>query len=434
MNLFGVLKETVTPALRLKTALFVSETPEKTQKALEALFPTVTGGLLKRASTEAGLSHVYRTLQKPEFDKNLIETFPQLIESPDRLSQLAVYGNSLVSQLLPDKKSSIANMISSYAKVRNSSATNLLGLATPLVLSALRREMTTRNLDVQGLGSLLADHREPWLNSLPEGIHDKLFEVLGIDDWHGMDAALRNSGVAVQRRATAAAAAAVKVPPTKAATPPPVVIADEEEEETAGVNWGRWLIALVVLAGLAGGTYWYLNRPEPEVSAETDPLAAAAPAAVTDTLTQTDSSLSRPSAAPTLSDSVKAIPTPSTPTGAPEFVAQMDTYLKDTKAASGRTFTLDKITFAAGDFIPTPESLPAIEALGKLLKDYPRLQLKLIGYVAADAVDARKLSNKRANAIKTRLLALGIDNLRLDASGLGTAAGKTQVDAQVIHR
>ncbi|MBC7890674.1 MAG: DUF937 domain-containing protein [Sphingobacteriaceae bacterium] len=432
MNLFGVLKETVTPALRLKTALFVSETPEKTQKALDALFPTVTGGLLKRASTEAGLSHVYRTLQKPEFDKNLIETFPQLIESPDRLSQLAVYGNGLVSQLLPDKKSSIANMISSYAKVRNSSATNLLGLATPLVLSALRREMTNRNLDVQGLGSLLADHREPWLNSLPEGIHDKLFEVLGIDDWHGMDAALRNSGVAVQRRATAAAAAAVKVPPTKAATPPPVVV-DEEEEETSGVNWGRWLVPLVVVAVIGGGAYWYLNRPEPETT-ELDPLASATPPPVTDTLARADTSTSRPAVAPTLSDSVKAIPTPLTPMGAPEFVAQMDSYLKDAKAVSGRTFTLDKITFADGNFIPTPESLPAIEALGKLLKDHPRLQLKLVGYVAADSVDARKLSNKRANAIKTRLLALGIDNLRLDASGLGTAAGKTQVDAQVIHR
>lgn len=431
MNLFGVLKETVTPALRLKTALFVSETPEKTQKALDALFPTVTGGLLKRASSEAGLSHLYRTLQKPEFDKNLIETFPQLIESPDRLSQLAVHGNSLVSQLLPDKKSSIANMISSYAKVRNSSATNLLGLATPLVLSALRREMTTRNLDVQGLGSLLADQREPWLNSLPEGIHDKLFEVLGIDDWHGMDAALRNSGAAVQRRATAAAAAAVKVPPTKAATPPPVVLADEEEEEAAGVNWGRWLIALVVLAGLAGGAYWYLNRSEPETT-EVDPLASATPpAAITDTLARADSSVT---SAPVLSDSVKAVSTPSAMAGAPEFVAQMNSYLNDARAASGRTFTLDKISFANGDFIPTPESLPAIEALGKLLKDHPRLQLKLVGYVAADSVDARKLSNKRANAVKTRLLALGIDNLRLDASGLGTAAGKTQVDAQVIHR
>ncbi len=430
MTLFGVLKETVTPALRLKTALFVSETPEKTQKALDALFPTVTGGLLKRASTEAGLSHLYRTLQKPEFDKNLIETFPQLIESPDRLSQLSVYGNSLVSQLLPDKKSSIANLVSSYAKVRNSSATNLLGLATPLVLSALRREMTNRNLDVQGLGSLLADQREPWLNSLPDGIHDKLFEVLGIDDWHGMDAALRNSGAAVQRRATAAAAAAVKVPPTKATTPPPPVVADEEEEETAGVNWGRWLIPLVVLAVLGGGAYWYLNRPEPEAP-ESDPLAATAPPTAADTLARADSSTS---IAPALSDSVKATPTPLTTAGAPEFLAQMSAYLNDAKAASGRTFTLDKITFANGNFIPTAESLPAIEALGKLLKDHPRLQLKLVGYVAADSVDARKLSNKRANAIKTRLLALGIDNLRLDASGLGTVAGKTQVDAQVIHR
>jgi outer membrane protein OmpA-like peptidoglycan-associated protein len=431
MNLFGNLKDTLPPALRAKLAQFVGESPEKTGKALDGLFPTVAGGLLKRASTETGLDQLFRTLQRTDFDKPLLDTLPTLLESPERTTQLISSGNGLVSQLLPDKKSSIATMISSYAKVRNSSATSLLGLTMPLVLATLRRETVERNLDVQGLGSLLADQREAWLGTIPEGLADKLFEVLGIDNWHGMDAALRNSGVAVQRRASAAIAS--KATPVKMATPPLVV--EEPEEEASGVKLSRWLIPTLALVALGGGAYWYLNRPQTtESDAETEPVAEQV-TPVSDTLARADSA----SRVPMLTDTSKKASPPATPPPAPtnqdNFIGLFNDYLKDPAAKPGRTFTLHGVKFSPAASMYTAESGAAIAQLAQVMKANPKVQIKLIGYAAeGDTLDNKRLSTKRANNIKSTLIESGINFIRIDAAGLGNTAGTSRIDVQVIHR
>jgi outer membrane protein OmpA-like peptidoglycan-associated protein len=433
MNLFSTFKESIPAAIRLMAAQHVGETPEKTQKALDALSATVTGGLLKRASTETGLDQLYRTLQKPASDTALLENLPSLLDSPERTSQLIAYGSGLVSQLLPDKKSSIATMISTYAKVRNSSATSLLGLMMPLVLATLRREVTDRHLDVQGLGGLLADQREAWLATVPEGLADKLFEVLGIDNWHGMEAALRTSGAAVQRRASSAAIP--KVPtPTKTATAP---VVEELDEEPSGANWGRWVIPAVAVAALAGGAYWYFNRPQTtEPEAEPQPTVSEQAAPARDSVARADSaSLPATRSASAVADSAKAAPPPTaSPTAASGFAAQMDAYLK-TPGAAGRTFLLDGVKFGPAASMYTPESEAAIGELVKLLQTYPKLQIKLIGYAAEGAaVDNKRLSSKRANNIKSKLIESGINFIRIDAVGLGAVAGNSHIAVQVIHR
>lgn len=428
MNLFGTLKETLPPALQAKIAHLVGESPEKTGKALDGLFPTVAGGLLKRASTETGLDQLHRTLKKPDFDRQLLDTLPTLLDSPERTSQLISFGNGLVSQLLPDKKSSIATMVSSYAKVRNSSATSLLGLVMPLVLATLRRETVERNLDVQGLGSLLADQREAWLGTIPEGLADKLFEVLGIDNWQGMDAALRSSGLAVQRRASAAIAAKTAAP-VKTAAPP---VAEELEEEATGVNWGRWLIPLVAVAALGGGAYWYLNRPQTtETDAETDPVAEQV-TPVSDTLARADSA----SRVPLPADTARKAALPATASaGQDDFIGLLNAYLNDPAGKPGRTFTFHGVKFTPAASMYTAESGAAIAQLAQVLKANPKVQIKLIGYAAeGDTLDNKRLSAKRANNIKSTLIQSGINFIRIDAAGLGNVAGSSRIDVQVIHR
>jgi len=427
MNLFGNLKENFSPALRARAAQFVGESSEKTGKALDGLIPTVAGGLLKRASTETGLDQLYRTLQKSDLDRQLLDTLPTLLDSTERTGQLTGFGNSLVSQLLPDKKSSIATMISSYAKVRNSSATNLLGLTMPLVLATLRRETVERNLDVQGLGSFLADQREAWLGSIPEGLADKLFEVLGIDNWHGMDAALRSSGAAVQRRASAAIAAKTVAPVKTAAPPPPV---EELDEESSGVNWGRWLVPLLAVVALGGGAYWYLNRPQ-STEPEAEPIAERV-APVSDTLARADSA-SRMATVPP-ADTARKAAAP-TPTAQDDFIGLLNAYLKDPAGKPGRTFTFHGVKFAPAASMYTAESGAAIAQLAQVMKANPKVQIKLIGYAAeGDTLDNKRLSTKRANNIKSTLIESGVNFIRIDAAGLGNTAGTSRIDVQVIHR
>lgn len=415
MNLFGALKDLITPEMRLKTALYVSENPEKTRLAFDSLLSTVAGGLMKRASTETGLDQLFRTLQKPETERNLLENLPQVFDSNERISQLAGYGNGLVSQLLPDKKSSIATMISTYVKVRNSSATNLLGLSMPIVLGVLRREVADRNLDVQGLGGLLADQRETWLSTVPAGLRDKLFEVLGIDNWQEMDAAMRSSGVAAQRRASVSVA---KVPTAKTA-PAPVV--EDLDEEARSDNWKRWALPVAALLILGGGVYWYLTRPQ-----ETTPVQEPS-TPVTEQPTPAGSTMER-------ADSrVRSAATTTTTDSSGVLTARLATYLLDGAAESGRTFALEGVTFTPKTAQLTANSEPVISELAEVMKKYPSVQIRLIGHTT-DVVTPKSLSLKRATAIKSRLIDAGINLIRVDASGSGNLANADRVDVKVVRR
>ncbi|MCY7350392.1 MAG: DUF937 domain-containing protein [Cytophagaceae bacterium] len=421
MNLFGTLKDLITPEMRVKTALFVSENPEKTRLAFDTLLTTVAGGLMKRASTETGLDQLFRTLQKSEAERHLLENLPQVLDSPERTSQLAAHGNGLVSQLLPDKKSSMATMISTYAKVRNSSATNLMGLAMPMVLAVIRREVVDRNLDVQGLGGLLADQRETWLSTVPTGLSDKMFEVLGIDNWQEMDAAMRSSGVAAQRRANAVVP---RTPTTKTA---PVPIVEDLDDEARSDNWKRWALPVIALAVLGGGVFWYLNRPENAEPTQEPTLPTEQVTPVSDTLAQADS-LSRPATTSATDSSVAAATSPAG--GA--LTSQLTAYLQ-TAAAPGRTFELAGVAFAPATAQLVSGSDQSINELAGVMKKNPFMQVRLIGY-ATDSVNAKAISLKRATTVKSRLVASGIDLIRVDAAGLGKAANVNRIEVKIVKR
>ena len=150
MNLFEELRELLLGEVASKAANIIGEREDKVKIALEGLVPTFVGGLMKRASNEAGATTLMNVVKKGNSEGSIIEQLDVLLKNKENFAGFVEKGNSVVSMLLPDKKSSIATMISQFAGVRNSSATALLSVVAPLVIGKLGSLVTAQNLDKTG--------------------------------------------------------------------------------------------------------------------------------------------------------------------------------------------------------------------------------------------------------------------------------------------
>lgn len=68
-----------------------------------------------------------------------------------------------------------------------------------------------------------------------------------------------------------------------------------------------------------------------------------------------------------------------------------------------------------------PESIPSIDKVAEVLKQYPKFRVGIEGHT--DSIDTEKynldLSNRRAAAVKKALLERGVDEKRMDSKGYG---------------
>jgi OmpA-OmpF porin, OOP family len=92
----------------------------------------------------------------------------------------------------------------------------------------------------------------------------------------------------------------------------------------------------------------------------------------------------------------------------------------------GKKFTDAKIVthginFDVNKAVIKPESMGTLNAIVQILKDNPEVKFEVGGHTDSDGDDAsnQKLSEQRANAVRTQLITMGIDAGRLSAKGYG---------------
>jgi len=93
------------------------------------------------------------------------------------------------------------------------------------------------------------------------------------------------------------------------------------------------------------------------------------------------------------------------------------------KPKSGTSVVLENIFFETGEYTLNEKSFVEIDKLYEFLKNNESLKVEISGHtdnVGSDASN-KKLSNDRAEAVKNKLMALGIAGARLSAIGHGSA-------------
>jgi OmpA-OmpF porin, OOP family len=434
MNLFGELKELLVGEVANKAANLLGEKEEKVKIAIEGLVPTFVGGLMKRASNEAGATTLMNVVKKGNHDGSIIEQLDDLLKNKESFAGFVEKGNSVVSMLLPDKKSSIATMISQFAGVRNSSATALLSVVAPLVIGKLGKMVTSQGLDKTGLANIILDQRSSLLDETPENLQPKMIDVLGLATF-----------MSEEIKPVQFATGSIKTNTTQTITPKKPVEnrevtysdKDYDGEESGSFTMPKWLLPTIGIAAVIGGLIYFgstydwgslrsSNTPEPVDTTQVEQVTNA---------TIDTTNLPKDTTVAKVDSAVKAI-VPSTKTmglslpngqkiDLPEgsFNYKFAKYLTDSTAKINQSFTFDNLNFESN--LPTlvAGSEKTVQDLAKIMTAYPRVQVKLTGYTdnTGDSLQNRKLSLKRAFAVKNMLVANGIQDLRIDFTGKGSS-------------
>lgn len=108
----------------------------------------------------------------------------------------------------------------------------------------------------------------------------------------------------------------------------------------------------------------------------------------------------------------------------PEFGVEnkLLTFIKSDKPVDKTTwFDFDRLTFETGAATLKPESQEQLKNIAEILKAYPAVNIKLGGYTdnTGNAASNLKLSQDRANSVRTELEKSGVDKDRLEAEGYG---------------
>ena len=433
MNLFEELRELLVREVATKVAVLIGEKEDKVKIALEGLVPTVVGGLMKRASNEAGATTLLNVVKKGSVNGNIIEQLDDLLTNRESFAGFVEKGNSVVSMLLPDKKSSIATMISQFAGVRNSSATALLSVVAPLVVGKLGSLVSSQGLDKTGLANVILDQKSILLDETPESLQPKMIDVLGLSTF-----------MSEEIKPVQFATGTIKTNTTQTITPKkpvenrPVTYSDKDydSEQSAGMTFPKWLLPaffiVIVLAGIGyfATTYdWSKLSGNSTVETDTSQSEQVTNAEIDttnlpkDTLTAKVDSTASPSTSAAKTTGINLPNGQKLDLVAGTFTYKFAKYLTDSSAKVNQSFILDNLNFESNTPNLVAGSDKTIQDLAKIMTAYPRVQLRVTAYTdnTGDSLQNRKLSLKRAFTVKNLLLANGIQDLRIDFTGKGSA-------------
>ena len=359
VNLIELAKGYLTPDIIQKAASFVGESEPGTQKAVNGIVPTLLAGLVNQASTSGGAEKLSRILDTGKYDGSALNNLSSLFSGGETTQKAVTQGKDILSSLFGNKTEGLIDQIARFAGLRTGSASSLLALILPLILSLLGRQRATIGQSPSALASLLGEQKGFLSGLLPAGIGS----LMG---WTGYES--------TRPRETTA------------------YVEPKRERE----SWFMPLLVLsaIVLAGLA----WLLSRPSP---VREIPVAERPATRMTD--------LSLPGG-------MKV----SVPEGSLNF--NLNQWLAaSTDTTVPKRFVFDHLNFETGSTKLTQDSIPTVNSLVAILKAYPVVVVRLEGHTdnTGDAAANKKLSLDRAVAVKEIMITGGIADARIGTDGYG---------------
>lgn len=257
-NLLELITDAIGSQITSQASSYLGESEKNTGSALSMLLPALLGGLTKQGSTADGAASLLKTLNGSDVDTSLLGNLAGLFSGGSRTDSLVSLGTQLVGSLFGEKAGTLASTVASLTGLKSSSSSNLLYMAAPLILSFLKKLVTSDNLDAKGLMSLLGDQK----GFLRGKIDKQLSGALGLGSFFDENDSIVRSKSSPER--------VVERDRKSTYVAPPV-----EEESSI---WSKILPWLVVLGGLGAALAMFRGCDKTQLQ---DPVSApAAPAAV----------------------------------------------------------------------------------------------------------------------------------------------------------
>jgi len=272
-NLVSVVMQFLTPDMIAKIASVLGLDRNVAQKTIAGAIPALLASLADVASTPNGARQLTNTLTQ---QSDSLENLKNLVGGAGQ-NLVADSGSNMLSGLFGGGTlDTMAQTIGKFAGIGEGTSKSMLGMLGPLVLGALGQQQRSMGLDASGLASLLTSQKDQIAAAIPSGLAGQLSPAGLID---GATGRLR-SGAAAASAAGSRIAEASERTVSRAGQ-----AATEAARSTAASQWPYWLVAAVVLGGLA----WFaLGRSGEDTVAQVSPPATTRTAPGTVGLAPTD--------------------------------------------------------------------------------------------------------------------------------------------------
>lgn len=378
-NLLDSFKDYITPELIGKAATMLGEEQSGVGKALSGIAPVILSGLLNKSSDASAMGNIFNQLSN--FDSGILNNLGGLLGGGNLAhNDPKDAAGNLMGSLFGAKVPAILNALGSFAGVKSSSVSSLLGLAGPAIMGLLSKRIKSDGLNISGLANLLMGEKSSIMSALPAG----LGSVLGFADLGG----------------ASSSRGAAYTPNTPDTTP-----------SGGGRNW--LLPLLLLAAALLGLIYAMKNCNTPKV----EPPKVEVPkveAPKIDTIKANVYAYMKKLAS---GFEIKG--------NKDGIESSLIAFIEDASKPVDKTtwFNFDRLTFRTGSAeIDMDKSKEQLTNIYEVLKAFPKVKLKIGGYTdnTGNEVDNMKLSLARAKATMAALEGMGVEKGRLSAEGYGS--------------
>ena len=400
-NLLEMAKSYFNNDLVNQASSSLGESESGIQKALSAIVPSVIGGMADKASTNDG-AFALSQMASDQNESGILDSIGSFLHH-DSNSSLLSKSSGMISSLFGGGQSNmLTSLISNFAGVKSSSVGSLLSMAVPTVLGLVGRHVKENNISASGLGTLLGSQKSAAMAALPAGFN--LSSITGN--------VTSNVGSTVHTATNTY---------------------NDVEENTGGGM--RWLLPLILLAGLAVAA-WYFFKDGCNKSDATHVSTNDTTSANTNTTTTMEMpKVTVDSVTGFVNYELGNLGDLTLPNGtvlkevtANGFENNLVNFLKsgtiDTVNKKANWFTIHDVQFVSGKTeYSSPKATAQISNVAEILKAFPNAVLKIGGYtdITGDAAKNKMLSQSRAEKLMKDIIAGGAAATQLkEAVGYGS--------------
>jgi outer membrane protein OmpA-like peptidoglycan-associated protein len=325
-------------------------------------------------------------------------------------------------------------MISKYAGVRNSSATMILGIVASICLDKLGKVVQNQGFDKLTLANYLLEQKNNLLDETPAELQPRMIDVLGLSVFMSQEIKPIQFAPAAPIKSASLQQTVVEKPVQEHK----VTYSNKnyEESESNGLgNIPKWLLpAVLIVAMLSGLGYFVITYDWKSLSSSSDGTTDSAQmeevtgAEIDTSSLPKDTSVSKIDTSAMVKDGALKTVSLDLPNGQKidladgSFVYTIAKYLTDSSAKVNRVFTFDHLSFEPNTAALTLGSDKTVTDLAKVMQAFPRAQVKLTAYTdnTVDSLQSKRLSARRAVAVRNILIQQGINAIRIDFVGKGS--------------
>jgi len=445
VNLLDMAKDQISGNLLGHASKFLGESESNTSSALGSIFPSLLGSLVDKGATESGASGIMDMLK--DSDSGLLDNIGGIFgKGSGAVNGLLNGGSGILSLLLGNKVGGIVDLIASVSGLKKSSSSSLLKMAAPFLMSMIGKHVKSNGLGVSGLMDLLSGQKSHVASALPSGFGSAL-GLANFGDGNLVDKAgdlvsgtagkvgdAAGSVVEGGKRVVsgAADAAGSVVDGGKKVLSGAADVAGDigGAAVSTGGSLLKWALPALIVLGLLS---WFgfktcspLDKAGDMVKNTTESVAGGAVDLVKDGADAVGD------AAGAVVDGVSGAfgsinEAAKTALGNIKFAAgsagsQMMDFI-DGGFKGDNKFTFRNLRFNSGSAAISGATAAEVDNLAAILKAYEGVNVIVEGYTdsTGNADSNLTLSENRANAVKSRLIAAGIDGARVSTKGFGAA-------------